>query len=64
MADLYEKVVLFVFICHLVKKLWKLLTFAIRVWRNPRWPPNETHGTLVHPVNIDICSLDILSLKK
>ena len=31
--DLYEKVVLFVFIhvCHLVQKLCKLLTFAIRV---------------------------------
>ena len=64
MPDLYEKVVLFVFLCHLVQKLWKLLTLAIRVWRNPRWPPNEPHGTLVHPVNIAICSLDILmSLK-
>ena len=59
MPHFYEKVALFVFLCHLVQKLWKLLTFAIRVWRNPRWPPNEPHGTLVHPVNIDICSLDI-----
>ena len=65
MPDLYEIVVLFVFLCYLVQKLWNLLTFAIRVWRNPRWPPNEPHGTLVHPVNIDICFLDIImSLKK
>ena len=65
MPDLYEKVLLFVFLCHLVQKLWNVLTFAIRVCRNPRWPPNEPHGTLVHPVNIDICFLDIiLSLKK
>ena len=65
MLDLYDKVVLFVFLCYLVQKLWNLLTFAIRVLRNPRWPPNEPHGTLVHPVNIDICFLDIImSLKK
>ena len=64
MPDLYEKVVLLVFLCHLVQKLLKLLIFAIRIWRNPRWPPNEPHGTLVYPVNIDICSLDMLrSLK-
>ena len=36
MPDLYEKVALFVFLYHLVQTLWKLLTFAIRVWRNPR----------------------------
>ena len=65
MPDFNEKVVLFVCICHLVQKLRKLLTFATRVWRNPRWPPNEPHGTLVHPVNINICFLDIImSLKK
>ena len=34
MPDLYEKVVLFVFLCYLVQKLWNLLTFAIRIWRN------------------------------
>ena len=65
MPDFNEKVVLSVCLCHLVQKLSKLLTFATRVWRNPRWPPNEPHGTLVHPVNINICFLDILmSLKK
>ena len=31
MPELYEKVALFVFLCHLVQRLWKLLTFAIRV---------------------------------
>ena len=43
MPDLYEKVVLFVFLCHLVQKLWNLLTFAIRVWRKSKmtakWTP-------------------------
>ena len=30
--------------CLTYMKKWKLLTFAIRVRRNPRWPPNEPHG--------------------
>ena len=74
MLDFYEKVVLFVCLCHLVQKLWKLLTFAIHIdlWRNPRWiiifitfEPNEPHGTLVHSANINIYFLDIImSLKK
>ena len=47
MPDLYEQVVLFVFLCHLAKT------------------PNKPHGTLVHPVNINVCSRDIpRSLKK
>ena len=32
MPDLYEKVILFVFLCYLVQKLWNLLTFAIRLY--------------------------------
>ena len=32
MPDLYEKVVLFVFLCHLVQKLLKLLTFTICIY--------------------------------
>ena len=40
--------------------------FSDLVYRcNGQYQPNEPHGTLVHPVDIDICFLDILrSLKK
>ena len=60
MPDFQEQVVLFVFICHLVLKVMAIINVC-----NPRWPPNKPHGTLVHPVNINICFLDIItSLKK